>query len=164
MKTSILIRSIFVGLFALLAQSAFANPCPDGNFNPQNRVCMCPGGGYVAPGNWCEVKRIPVPETWGAIAIDMSKAQNKQGFASSESNQAHANRKALQLCGLSTCKVVVEFKNACAAVTGDGKGIWGVGVDLYEQPALQKAADDCYAKGAADCYQWGEVKCAAAPR
>ena len=164
MKTSKLICSIFMGLFALLAQSAFANPCPDGNFNPQNRVCMCPGGGYVAPGNWCEVKWLPVPETWGAIAIDMSPDQRKWGFATSEKNQAHANQKALRLCELSTCKVVVEYKNTCAAVTTDKRGLWGVGVDLQNRRAERKAANDCYAKGATDCYLWIKAMCAAAPR
>ena len=164
MKTSQLIRYIFLGLFALLAQSAFANPCPDGNFNPQSRVCMCPGGGYVAPGNWCEVKILPVPETWGAIAIDTSPQQTKAVYRSSTKSQAEASKKALAACGLSTCQVVLEYKNACGAVAADGKGIWGAGVDLYEQPAIQKAADNCYAKGATVCYHWIDASCAAAPR
>lgn len=66
-----------VGMGALLlGQTALADgPCPDGTFNPQSQVCMCPRGGYVAPGNWCEVKIVPVPKTWGAIAIDMSPGQ-----------------------------------------------------------------------------------------
>lgn len=155
-----------VGMGALLlGQAALADgPCPDGTFNPQSQVCMCPGGGYVAPGNWCEVKRVPVPKTWGAIAIDMSSEQKKTGFASSESSQAEANRKALKLCGLNTCRIALTFRNTCGAITANGKGIWGGGIDIDENRALQKAADACYAKGAKDCYKWGEPKCAAAPR
>lgn len=157
-----------IGLL-LSGQAVFAaGPCPDGNFNPQNRVCMCPGGGYVGPGQWCgsggQVEIIPVPKTWGAIAIDMSSQQKGWGFASSEISQADANRKALGKCVRSTCRVALTFRNTCGAIAADGKGIWGGGVDLNKDKALQKAADACYNKGAKDCKLWVAPSCAAAPR
>ena len=149
--------------FLLFCQAALADgPCPDGNFNPYNRVCMCPKGGYVAPGNWCEMK--PVPKTWGAIAIDMSSKQTGWGYGSSEKSQADANEKALGHCQRSTCRVALTFRNACGAIAADGKGIWGGGVDLYQDKALQKAADACYDKGAKNCKLWVKPMCAAAPR
>ena len=156
--------------FMLIGSAALANgPCPDGNFNPQSQVCMCPGGGYVGPGQWCEggggqVEIIPVPKTWGAIAIDMSSAQKRASFRYSEKSQADANKRAVEGCGLSTCRVALTFQNSCGAIAAGGKGIWGGGVDLNKDKALQKAADACYAKGAKDCYKWVEPMCAAAPR
>lgn len=153
-----------IGLM-LIGQSALADgPCPDGTFNPQSQVCMCSGGGYVAPGNWCEVKIVPVPKTWGAIAIDMSSKQTGWGYASSKNSQAEANEKALGYCKNSTCRIALTFRNSCGAITGNGKGVWGGGVDVNPNRALQKAADACYAKGAKDCYQWVAPSCAAAPK
>ncbi len=126
-----LLRGI-AGLGLLLMGSAVfaAGPCPDGNYNPQNRVCMCPGGGYVGPGQWCEggggqVEIIPVPKTWGAIAIDMSSAQKRASFRHSEKSQEDANKRAIEGCGLSTCRVAVTFRNSCGAVAAGGNGIWG---------------------------------------
>lgn len=149
----------------LLGQTALAaGPCPDGNFNPQSQVCMCPNGGYVAPGNWCEVKRVPVPKTWGAIAVDMSPKQKNGAFGKSLKSQADANQRALAQCGLPTCRVALTFQNSCGAIAADGKGIWGGGIDLYEKQAAQKAADACYNEGAKDCYLWVKPSCAAAPR
>lgn len=162
--------SWLTGLGLLLGQAALAaGPCPDGNYNPQNRVCMCPGGGYVGPGQWCEggggqVEIIPVPKTWGAIAIDMSSAQKKASFRKSTVSQADANKRAVEACGLSTCRVAVSFRNSCGAIASDKKGIWGGGVDINENRAAQKAADACYDKGAKDCYLWVKPSCAAAPR
>ena len=157
-----------IGLL-LSGQAVFAaGPCPDGNFNPQNRVCMCPGGGYVGPGQWCEgggqVEIIPVPKTWGSIAIDMSPSHKSSGFASSESSQADANRKALAYCKLSTCRVALTFRNTCGAIASGENGIWGGGVDVNKNKALQKAADACYEKGAKTCKLWVSPQCAAAPR
>lgn len=155
-----------VGMGALLlGQTALADgPCPDGNFNPQSQVCMCPGGGYVAPGNWCEMKILPVPKTWGAIAIDMSPAHKSSGFSWSKSSQADANRQALAYCKLSTCRIALTFRNSCGAIAGGDNGIWGGGVDVNKDKALQKAADACYSKGAKTCKLWVEPSCANAPR
>lgn len=165
-----LLRGI-AGLGLLLMGSAVfaAGPCPDGNYNPQNRVCMCPGGGYVGPGQWCEggggqVEIIPVPKTWGAIAIDMSSAQKRASFRHSEKSQEDANKRAIEGCGLSTCRVAVTFRNSCGAVAAGGNGIWGGGVDNNENRALQKAAAACYNKGAKDCKLWVSPKCVNAPR
>ncbi|MBK5071626.1 DUF4189 domain-containing protein [Budviciaceae bacterium CWB-B4] len=120
-----------IGLL-LIGQNALAadSQCPDGQFNPYQTVCMCPNGGYVGPGERCSRKsnnnQEPVlTKRWGAIAIDTSKAQKGSGFASSTLSQADANRKALALCKLSTCKVVLAFQNSCGAIAGDGNGIWG---------------------------------------
>ena len=127
-----------IGLM-LIGQSALADgPCPDGTFNPQSQVCMCSGGGYVAPGNWCEVKIVPVPKTWGAIAIDMSSGQKKAGFGKSEKSQADANQRALALCGLSTCQVALTFRNSCGAITKNKRGIWGGGLISIKIEQLRK--------------------------
>ena len=160
-----LLKGLLGTWILLLSQAAFANgPCPDGNFNPQSQVCMCPKGGYVAPGNWCETKIVPIPKTWGAIAIDMSSEQAKAGFGKSEKSQADANQQALKMCRLSTCRVALTYINSCGAVAADGKGVWGGGVDTNRQKALQKAADACFNKGAKSCYEWVSPKCAAAPK
>ena len=156
--TRALLRSLLgVGLL-LVGKMAFAyGPCPDGNFNPQQQVCMCPGGGYVAPGNRCSQE---LTDAWGAIAIDRSSEQKSWGWGGSKTSQADANRKALSECKLSTCRIVVTVKNSCGAVAADGKGIWGGGVDTNRKQALQKAADACYSKGAKTCKLWVEPSCA----
>ena len=119
-----------IGLL-LIGQTALAadSQCPDGQFNPYQTVCMCPNGGYVGPGERCSRKKSsqePVlTKRWGAIAIDTSKEQKSAGYSHSTLNQAEANRKALALCKLPTCKVVLTFQNSCGAIAGDGNGIWG---------------------------------------
>ncbi|MFV0548027.1 MAG: DUF4189 domain-containing protein [Limnobaculum xujianqingii] len=164
------LKTILLGVGLLLAgQNVLAadSQCPNGQFNPNQSVCMCPGGGYVGPGEWCRngnSKVLPLENAWGAIAIDLSSAQKQASYRSSRKNQADANKKALEACGLSTCRVVLSFRNSCGAITGNGKGIWGGGIDIDESKALQKAADACYAKGAKDCYKWLEPSCANAPR
>lgn len=161
--TRALLRSLLgVGLL-LVGKMAFAyGPCPDGNFNPQQQVCMCPGGGYVAPGNWCGKPKLA--DAWGAIAIDRSSKQKSWGWGYSKNGQKDANKGALDECGLASCQVVVTVKNSCAAVVADGKGIWGGGVDIDRAKALEKAAAACYSKGAERCFKWVEPLCANAPR
>lgn len=161
--TKVLSRSLLgVGLL-LVGKMAFAyGPCPDGNFNPQQQVCMCPGGGYVAPGNWCGKPKLA--DAWGAIAIDRSSGQKAAGWGYSKNGQKDANKDALDACGLASCQVVVTVKNSCAAVVADGKGIWGGGVDIDRAKALEKAAAACYSKGAERCFKWVEPLCANAPR
>lgn len=80
------------------------------------------------------------------------------------SNQTEANRKALKLCKLNTCKVALTYQNTCGAIAVDKRGIWGGGIDLDKDRAAQKAADACYNEGAKDCYLWVKSMCAAAPR
>ncbi len=160
MKT--LLRSLVGTGFLIFGQAVFAaGPCPDGNFNPQQQVCMCPGGGYVAPGNRCKRELV---DAWGAIAIDLSSGQKAWGWGYSKSNQTAANRDALDGCKLPTCKVVVTVKNNCGAIVGDGKGIWGGGIDTNKEKALEKAAAACYGKGAKRCFKWVAPSCANAPR
>ena len=165
-------KKLLVGLGLLLgSQFVLADgPCPDGQFDPNNTVCMCSGGGWVYPNQYCKKGGggretvYKLEPQWGAIAIDMSAQQQGGGFSRSKKSQADANQKALNTCKLGTCRVVLTFKNSCGAVAGGGNGIWGGGVDVNEYRALEKAAAACYAKGAKVCREWVKPMCAGAPR
>ena len=164
-------KKLLAGLGLLLgSQFVLADgPCPDGQFDPNNTVCMCSGGGWVYPNQYCKKgggssQPAQIEPKWGAIAIDMSPQQKNGTYYSSTKSQAEANRKALERCGLSTCRVALEFKNSCGAVAWGGNGIWGGGVDVNERRALEKAAAACYRKGAKDCREWVKPSCANAPR
>ena len=159
----------------LLGQSALADSlCPDGQFMPQIQGCLCPNGASIAANQWCNPNNrggeggrtiiLPPAKTWGAIAIDRSRERKSTGFSWSKKSQAEANKEALETCKLSTCKIVLTFQNSCGAVVSNPEGIWGGGVDVNKDRALQKAVDACYAKGAKGCYEWVKPKCAGAPR
>ena len=168
-----MLMKMLTGLGLLLSsQLVLADgPCPNGQFNPNDSVCICPGGGWVAPNQYCksgggggEPKYLPPEPQWGAIAIDMSSQQQSGGFSRSKKSQAEANQKALNTCKLSTCRVALTFKNSCGAVAGGGNGIWGGGVDINEERAVEKAAAACYGKGAKVCREWVKPMCAGAPK
>ena len=137
---------------------------PNGEFNPMDNRCW-PIQNPQGNGGGGEPRYLPPEPTWGAIAVDVSPTGKTTGsFSSSKKNQSEANKGALNYCGRSSCKVVVSFKNSCGAVASGDNGRWGVGVDVNKSRALQKAADECYAKGAKVCREWVAPTCANAPR
>ena len=124
-------NEVLLGLLMLVSSSlSFADgPCPDGQFNPQNTVCMCPGGGFVAPNAYCN-RGGGITHTWGAIALELEGYQ-KSGFASSADRQSAANEKALKLCRYNTCRVALTFKDSCGAIAIQyGGGPWGGGLEV----------------------------------
>ena len=162
-----MLMKVLVGTgLALSLGPAFADAMcgPNGEFNPMTNQCypiQRPGGNKPGPSG---PTYLPPEPQWGAIAIDMSRQQKSSGFSNSKKSQAQANKEALDYCGLSTCKVVLTFKNSCGAIAGSDVGIWGGGVDTDKNRALEKAAASCYAKGSKTCFKWVQPSCAGAPR
>ena len=165
-------KNLIAGLMLLLgSQLVLADgPCPDGQFNQNDTVCICPGGGWVAPNQYCNGgssnrggRVLPPDPEWGSIAIDTKEGW--WGYSPSKRSQSDADTRALRRCGTgSTCKVVLRFKNSCGAIASGKDNTWGGGVDVSEKKALQKAADACYDRGVKECRAWVQPKCAGAPR
>ncbi|MGW4768543.1 DUF4189 domain-containing protein [Nocardia sp. NPDC004278] len=58
---------------------------------------------------------------YGSLAISTSpRGDATLGWAYNYSNYADSDRAAVQQCGLSSCHVIVQFANACAAVARNG--------------------------------------------
>lgn len=58
---------------------------------------------------------------YGSLAISVSSHGDATlGWAYNYSNWADSDRAAVQQCGLSSCHVVVQFANSCAAVARNG--------------------------------------------
>ena len=80
----------------------------------------------------------------GAIAIN--RGSKAVGYAYDFKTAKDAKRAALDQCGEKQCEVVVTFRGACAAVSGNGKRIataTGITRDEAETKATRKCGKDC---------------------
>jgi hypothetical protein len=79
-------------------------------------------------------------DTYGAIAF--SPSSGADGYSYNFSSRSGAEEKALQECGRG-CKVVIWFRNACAALAvGRGNG-YGSYYAVDEEDAVEGAINEC---------------------
>lgn len=132
------------------------------------------GGNDVCPGrsgNRGGLVVYPVPDRWGAIAVDTVR-QDKFGYDYSFDGQSYADEKAVDQCGQKGCEVVLRFKNRCGAVAGTpGAHPWVLtgGVALRRADAEKQAMAECerqrQARGVKQaCILGVRANCAGSPK
>lgn len=87
--------------------------CPGGEFNPVDNKCY-PIQNRGNGGNGSQTAKV---DLWGAIAADTNGT--KASSIINARTEENAENGALKQCGLSSCKLLVVFKNSCGATAGN---------------------------------------------
>ncbi|MCB6182812.1 DUF4189 domain-containing protein [Leeia sp. TBRC 13508] len=135
-----------------------------GNYDPQQGVCFYPDGSYPPhPGGVFpprkDVQQHTPRDYFGAIAADVVNGQNSYKVTNYQSAAAAKNA-ALKGCGLSSCKVIIAYKNGCAATATSATNHVVGGLGDSPEEAEQNALDKCeQTKSGGTCDIWSKASC-----
>lgn len=119
-----------------------------GEFNPVENKC------YPIQNRGNSGGQVPIVDLWGAIAADMSPNQAMAGSSSNFRVKAQANQSAIDKCGLTTCQVIITYKNTCGAIAVGSNKVIGSATNTTKSVAESNAIKNCKNNGGQNCLQW----------
>jgi hypothetical protein len=93
-------------------------------------------GGAAAAPTTIQWFSAPPPDYYGAVAY--SPSTGRFGSSWNFTSPDNAEKRAMQMCGRSDCRVLLELNDSCGAlaVSRTGGYVWGEGSSLYEAKLL----------------------------
>lgn len=138
-----------------LVSTATAQCAPGGIFDPSNGICHY-SNGYQLPGT--NNTRQNIRDYWGAIAIDPTG--EKVAASVNLTSRRAAQNQALEQCGSKgNCHIIFTFKNSCAALATDGKGVNRAASGATARQAENKALRACHQESGTSCRLWIRTRC-----